>query len=298
LILLFIALITATSFYGDRFAKHDHVNSIEYKILTPSTDIQLYNNESDKKLTYTPNTNNFYGIDLNLKNISIGASIRDPEADSIENKKSQYAHYLLKSVIKNALLEVYYLKYNGFKIGESEQNTLLDITARSYGVNYTFFIDSNVLVSQNLGNFEYDKTTNYGTFLTFGYTKNKLNSKDSLVPQGRDSDFQNFAGLKSFDQDALTAIYGLAGTWSLYKFYFQGSLGLGINYSQISYKGTDLKSTSNTGPAGRSYFNFGYQFKNSLLGIEAGLFTAADLQGDTELALKRTDTAFYYHYFF
>lgn len=284
--------------YGEKLSNHKYLESVEYKFLHPSTDIDLYNNESDENLTYTPNTNNSFGLDINFKNISLGATFRDPESEQINTKKSRYNDYRFKTIIKNGMLELYYLKYKGFKIGSSEKNELKDITARSYGINYTFFIDPTVKAAKNLGNFEYDKKTTWGSFITLAYAKNKLNSDESLVPEGKESDFESFTGLRSFDQDALSAIYGIAGTFVYRNFYAQGSLGIGINLSKVEYKGTDLDSALNTGSAGRSYFNLGYKFKKSLFGIEASLISASDRQGDTDLTLKRIDTNFYYHYFF
>ncbi len=300
MILLFFALITTTAIYGDRFSDQEFVQSVEYSILNPNTEIELYNNDSNETLNYSPNTRTSLGVAVNFEDFSLAGTFRDSstQEDDDQISESRYNDFRLKTPFYRGILEAFYLKYKGFKIDQNEKNELLPITARTYGLNYTFFTNPQVNISQHMGNFQYDKKTEYGAFLSFGYAKNKVNSKTSMVPRGREDDFKNFVGLKSFEQDALSAIYGIAGSYSFYKFYVQGSIGIGINFSKVDYKGTDLESSSNSGPASKTHLNFGYQFKNTLVGFDTYLTSTSDRQGENELSIKRLDSNVYYHYFF
>ena len=295
MVLLVLVLAALTPIYGHKLKDQKHINSIEYSFISPRVDLELETNNSDQLLRYSPDVATSSNIGLNFKSFGISASFKNPNES--DNEQSEYNDYTIRSPIANGIFEVTYSRFKGFKVNGQSSKDLLPITSESYGVSYTFFINKNVEILQNLGHFVKDKANDYGAFASIGFTKNMLNSRDTLVSSTTQS-FKDFSGLRSFEQDSIYATYGIAGSATFKNIYFQGAIGLGMNLSQIQYEGSNLKNSTKTGPTGKSQFNLGYQFNNSILGIEANLTRISDLQSNSELSISKTDVHIYYHYFF
>jgi hypothetical protein len=294
---LILALAILTGIYGDDLQDQEIIESVEYGFVSPNTQFTLENNDSKKSLHYTPTTSSSPSLTINFESFSLGTTLSNSRASDDDTDYSSYSDFILRTPLYKGIFEFYYAQYRGFKIGNDEDDLLLPINSLSYGFSFEFFINPEVDNLKTLGHRKKEKASDYGHFLQVGYVKNRLDSQNSLVPSNS-FDFESFDGLTLFDQDSVFILYGIAGSYSYKKFYIQGSIGTGINFSQIRYEGIELETSRNTGGAGKIQTNFGYEFKDSILGYELLMLQVSDLQSESQLTVSRVDSQLYYHYFF
>ena len=302
--LIFIGLSIFTGIYGQSFKDNQYKftpESVKYSLELPTQRFELKNTDTDEVISYAPNTTPASGLSLSYEKFGIGASFKsrqseEDKADEIE--RSDYFNYFLRFPYLNGVIDIFYGQYNGFKLEAIDDKRLLDINSTSYGFLYKKYLDESFNIKKSTGDFSLGRESDYGTYLSLGYARTKLNSSETLVPNGFESQFEEYIGLQGLEQDTILLLYGASGQYTKRSFYAQASLAFGINLSRISYSGADIDDSTKTGPSAQYQINLGYEFQNSLLGFEVQSTSFSDIQNENQFRAERVNLTIYYHYFF
>lgn len=302
-IIILILLATTTTFYGDRFNKHTKLDAIKYSLSTPNNSIKIEDESTSKSIEYIPQVGTHAGVALTKYEYTLALSFLDPlNKKQIEDgeKRSKYFDVNFNKTFEKYSWDLYYQHYSGFKLKNEDIATtqLLSIETINYGIHVNYYLSDEFDAKKSTGHSSLNKKTSWSTLIGLGLSQNFLQSNQTLIPTELETSFSEYKGLKGIRKNSLSLEYGVAGQYVHNKFYLQGQIAVGANIGKIHYDGSNLKDTTKSGPSSLINFNFGYEFKNSLLGLALSSYSVSDEQNDQFISTSKSEALFYYNFIF
>jgi hypothetical protein len=312
LLLLTLAIGLNTTEYGKDLARVNNTESLKLLMGSPSLNYEFSNStEEDNSFRYAPNQSQAQGLEIAFKDFTIALT----EMDSIGHTEdvrgtSHLSDYQMYGIYKQFIWDAYYQSYQGFFIEESSfaslesYNSLGNADLRSLdsvntGVNLTYAFNDKIPLKSLFGPNSLDRITGQTWTVTTGVNYFNIKSNDTLVPSEVINEFDTIADLNEVRTTSANIGIGWGGQYVFGNFYINGHVGLyqGQQKQELVNGKTKTQYRANSGNT--ALFDFGYKFKQSLLGIEAiTQSTTTPLNSKFNIRQNRSFSSLYYNYFF
>lgn len=269
----------------------------------PSLSYEFKDELADKKISLSPVFNTHAGLSITKDKYSLGTSFEDPaKNENIEKYgRTKFFDIQLSTIYHNYFIDLYYQKYQGFRLESELTKTSIDYNYESlnYGLQVFKFTNSSYKAKYNLNHYAYKRMQQASNFFAMDISRNKLSNKNNLIPKDHEVIFDEYIKVTEVYQRNLSLIFGRSQQSIFFeKWYVQTTIGLGFNYSETTYNGGSISKTSKTSSKYLINLDSGYQFKQSLLGFQL-LVNANELRADTStITYSRFNSSIYYNFFF